>query len=111
MENQTESELFLPIESMDRIENDIKSIKKTIEGIESVIKRYKAVFYRYSPKISMTDLSVRSKRCLNAAEIVYLVELEEYYKRDLHHFRYLGNKSITEIEDIMKEYGLKFKDS
>lgn len=99
MENQSGKK------TMKDVQNSLKIIKQEIETIE------KYVFTEMGIElICLPTLSVRSKRCLNAAEIVYLEELQEYSKRDLLRFRNFGNKSITEIEDLMKEYGMKLKD-
>ncbi|MGB1039098.1 MAG: DNA-directed RNA polymerase subunit alpha C-terminal domain-containing protein, partial [Bacteroidia bacterium] len=54
------------------------------------------------------DLSVRAFNCLRAAEIKTLGDLVQYDIADLLKFRNFGKKSLTELEDFVKEKGLNF---
>jgi DNA-directed RNA polymerase subunit alpha len=58
--------------------------------------------------LSDLDLSVRAYNCLKAAEIRTLGELVSYHIEDLLKFRNFGKKSLTELEDFVKEKGLSF---
>ncbi|MBR9860133.1 DNA-directed RNA polymerase subunit alpha [bacterium] len=58
--------------------------------------------------LSDLDLSVRAYNCLKAAEIRTLGELVSYQIEDLLKFRNFGKKSLTELEDFVKEKGLNF---
>lgn len=58
--------------------------------------------------LSDLDLSVRAYNCLKAAEIRTLGELVSYHIEDLLKFRNFGKKSLTELEDFVKEKGLNF---
>lgn len=58
--------------------------------------------------LSDLDLSVRAYNCLKAAEIRTLGELVSYHIEDLLKFRNFGKKSLTELEDFVKEKGLTF---
>ena len=58
--------------------------------------------------LSDLDLSVRAYNCLKAAEIRTLGELVHYHIEDLLKFRNFGKKSLTELEDFVKEKGLTF---
>ncbi len=58
--------------------------------------------------LSDLDLSVRAYNCLKAAEIRTLGELVSFYIEDLLKFRNFGKKSLTELEDFVKEKGLNF---
>ena len=59
-------------------------------------------------KLVDMDLSVRALNCLKAAEVDTLGDLVSYNKNDLMKFRNFGKKSLTELEDFVKEKGLNF---
>ncbi len=54
------------------------------------------------------DLSVRAFNCLKAAKINSLSELVQYEQEDLMKFRNFGQKSLSEIEQVLTERGLHF---
>ncbi|HMZ46225.1 MAG TPA: DNA-directed RNA polymerase subunit alpha [Chitinophagaceae bacterium] len=54
------------------------------------------------------DLSVRAFNCLKAAKINSLSELVQYEQEDLMKFRNFGQKSLSEIEQVLTERGLNF---
>lgn len=54
------------------------------------------------------DLSVRAYNCLKAAEIRTLGELVSYDIDDLLKFRNFGKKSLSELEEFVREKGLNF---
>ena len=54
------------------------------------------------------DLSVRAFNCLKAAKINSLSELVQYEQEDLMKFRNFGQKSLTEIEQVLIDRGLSF---
>jgi DNA-directed RNA polymerase subunit alpha len=54
------------------------------------------------------DLSVRAFNCLKAAKINSLSELVQYEQEDLMKFRNFGQKSLSEIEQVLHERGLHF---
>jgi DNA-directed RNA polymerase subunit alpha len=54
------------------------------------------------------DLSVRAFNCLKAAKINSLSELVQYEQEDLMKFRNFGQKSLSEIEQVLAERGLSF---
>jgi DNA-directed RNA polymerase subunit alpha len=54
------------------------------------------------------DLSVRAFNCLKAAKINSLSELVQYEQEDLMKFRNFGQKSLSEIEQVLNERGLSF---
>ncbi len=54
------------------------------------------------------DLSVRAFNCLKAAKINSLSELVQYEQDDLMKFRNFGQKSLSEIEQVLNERGLGF---
>ena len=55
------------------------------------------------------DLSVRAFNCLKAAKINSLSELVQYEQEDLMKFRNFGQKSLAEIEQVLAERGLAFR--
>jgi DNA-directed RNA polymerase subunit alpha len=59
-------------------------------------------------KLVDMDLSVRALNCLKAAEVDTLGDLVSYNKNDLMKFRNFGKKSLTELEDFVKDKGLNF---
>ena len=54
------------------------------------------------------DLSVRAFNCLKAAKINSLSELVQYEQEDLMKFRNFGQKSLSEIEQVLNDRGLNF---
>jgi len=54
------------------------------------------------------DLSVRAFNCLKAAKIDSLSSLVQYEQEDLMKFRNFGQKSLSEIEQVLLERGLSF---
>jgi DNA-directed RNA polymerase subunit alpha len=54
------------------------------------------------------DLSVRAYNCLKAAEIRTLGELVSYDIDDLLKFRNFGKKSLSELEEFVRDKGLNF---
>ena len=59
-------------------------------------------------KLVDMDLSVRALNCLKAADVETLGDLVSYNKNDLLKFRNFGKKSLTELEDFVKDKGLNF---
>jgi DNA-directed RNA polymerase subunit alpha len=54
------------------------------------------------------DLSVRAYNCLKAAEIKTLGELVSFNIEDLLKFRNFGKKSLSELEEFVRDKGLTF---
>lgn len=54
------------------------------------------------------DLSVRALNCLKAADVDTLGELVTYHRNDLLKFRNFGKKSLTELDDLLKNKNLSF---
>lgn len=59
-------------------------------------------------KLVDLDLSVRALNCLKAAEVETLGELVAFNKSDLLKFRNFGKKSLTELEELVRNRGLEF---
>src|SRR5690606_39015760 len=54
------------------------------------------------------ELSVRAFNCLKAAKINSLSELVHYTQEELMKFRNFGQKSLSEIDQVLHERGLSF---
>lgn len=54
------------------------------------------------------ELSVRAHNCLKAANIKNLSELVQLQESELLKFRNFGRKSLTELNDVVKQYNLEF---
>ncbi|MCS6980731.1 MAG: DNA-directed RNA polymerase subunit alpha [Flavobacteriales bacterium] len=61
-----------------------------------------------STPLSELDLSARALNCLKAADVETLGDLVSYQKNDLLKFRNFGQKSLTELTELLKEKGLTF---
>jgi DNA-directed RNA polymerase subunit alpha len=59
-------------------------------------------------KLVDLDLSVRALNCLKAADVESLGDLVQFNKNDLLKFRNFGKKSLTELEELVKNKGLEF---
>lgn len=59
-------------------------------------------------KLVDMDLSVRALNCLKAADVETLGELVAFNKNDLLKFRNFGRKSLTELEELVKNKNLEF---
>ena len=58
--------------------------------------------------LSDLDLSVRAYNCLKAADIKNLADLVSYDIADLLKFRNFGKKSLSELEELVRDKGLTF---
>jgi len=54
------------------------------------------------------DLSVRAYNCLKAAKINSLGEMVQYETHELLKFRNFGKKSLSELEELVRDKGLTF---
>jgi DNA-directed RNA polymerase subunit alpha len=59
-------------------------------------------------KLVDLDLSVRALNCLKAADVETLGDLVTFNKNDLLKFRNFGKKSLTELEDLVRDKNLEF---
>jgi DNA-directed RNA polymerase subunit alpha len=58
--------------------------------------------------LSDLDLSVRAYNCLKAADIKTLGELVSFDIADLLKFRNFGKKSLSELEELVRDKNLTF---
>ena len=54
------------------------------------------------------ELSVRSHNCLKAANIKTLADLVRREESEMLKFRNFGRKSLSELHEIVEEFGLTF---
>jgi DNA-directed RNA polymerase subunit alpha len=59
-------------------------------------------------RLADMDLSVRALNCLKAAEVETLGDLVSINRNELLKFRNFGKKSLTELDDLVKNKGLEF---
>ena len=59
-------------------------------------------------KLSDQDLSVRALNCLKAADVDTVGDLVKLNRNDLLKFRNFGNKSLTELDELLASLNLKF---
>jgi DNA-directed RNA polymerase subunit alpha len=83
---------------------DTKEEKKEDTVDESILQLRKIL----KTPLEDLDLSVRAFNCLKAAKINSLSELVQYEQEDLMKFRNFGQKSLSEIEQVLIDRGLSF---
>jgi len=84
------------------LDNQVKSAPAEVD--ENMLHMRKLL----KTSLADLDLSVRAYNCLKAAEIKTLGELVSYDIADLLKFRNFGKKSLTELEELVREKGLTF---
>ena len=84
-------------ESFEDALNDYCTMINNLIGREKVVEE--------KPLISQLGLSVRTYNALMRAKIKTIPQLLETPKSRLKRFRNLGEKSISEIEEAVKEHG------
>jgi DNA-directed RNA polymerase subunit alpha len=77
---------------------------KTAEVDENILHMRKLL----KTSLADLDLSVRAYNCLKAAEIRTLGDLVAFNIDDLLKFRNFGKKSLTELEEFVRDKGLNF---
>jgi DNA-directed RNA polymerase subunit alpha len=90
--------------SDENIMPETKAAKVVEEVDESFLQMRKIL----KTALADLDLSVRAYNCLKAAEIKTLGELVNYHIDDLLKFRNFGKKSLSELEEFVREKGLHF---
>ena len=79
-----------------------------IEKLECENMRLRQVAgVRKQLRIEDTELSGRTVSRLVFADIVFLTDLTKFSKDDLLKLRGVGNKMVSEIEEVLKKHGLK----
>ncbi|MBI3520149.1 MAG: hypothetical protein HY062_12455 [Bacteroidetes bacterium] len=105
-------ELNLRLESVDKLEHELKVTKADLRELEEYVKIEKnlppALLEILSIKITDTDLSSRVKNICNNIGIYSLREVVRYSKNDFSKLRNCGNLSVKELEAYLKKLGLSW---
>jgi DNA-directed RNA polymerase subunit alpha len=80
-------------------------VKKPVQEVDENLLQMRKIL---KTPLADLDLSVRAYNCLKAAEIKSLGDLVSYDIEDLLKFRNFGKKSLSELEEFVKEKGLTF---
>ncbi len=80
-------------------------VKKPAEEVDENFLHMRKIL---KTSLADLDLSVRAYNCLKAAEIKTLGDLVSYNIEDLLKFRNFGKKSLSELEEFVREKGLQF---
>lgn len=78
------------------------------EPTQEVDENYLQIRKILKTPLSDLDLSVRAYNCLKAADIKSLADLVSYDIADLLKFRNFGKKSLSELEELVRDKGLTF---
>lgn len=81
---------------------------KVSKPTEEVDEGYLSMRKVLKTPLADLDLSVRAYNCLKAAEIKTLGELVSFNIEDLLKFRNFGKKSLSELEEFVRDKGLTF---
>ena len=80
-------------------------VSKVVEEVDETFLQMRKIL---KTPLADLDLSVRAYNCLKAAEIKTLGELVNYHIEDLLKFRNFGKKSLSELEEFVRDRGLHF---
>ncbi|MBI3234767.1 MAG: DNA-directed RNA polymerase subunit alpha [Bacteroidetes bacterium] len=84
------------------LEKEIKETSNEVDENQLAMKKI------LRTPLSDLDLSVRAYNCLKAAEIRTLADLVSYNIDDLLKFRNFGKKSLSELDELVREKSLSF---
>jgi predicted transcriptional regulator len=89
--------------------SDLKTTVSILENKapEDVIEANAPLVALLNTPITDLDLSVRALNCMKYAEISTLGELVKHNKSELLRYRNFGRKSLTEIEELLQQFGLR----
>ena len=111
-------------EQMKLVFDEIENIKYKNEKLQEENELFKQKFEALSPndkltcgridtlkqKIGDLELSVRNYNALRYYDIHTVEELVQHSREDLFTIRNIGKQSIDEIEEVLKQHGLKLSD-
>jgi DNA-directed RNA polymerase subunit alpha len=95
--------LFAGMDEYEEEETNEKSAEEEIKQAEN--NRIKKILLT---PVDELELSVRAHNCLKAADIKLLGELVKLEEAELLKFRNFGRKSLTELIDVVHNFGLDF---
>jgi chromosome segregation ATPase len=92
------------------LEQDVQYWKNLLPPVPTVTTKQEINEKRLlARKIDDLELTVRSMNCLKAEEIYTIGELIKHSKVELLKTPNLGKKSLTEIKEVLQEWGLKLR--
>ena len=103
-------DLSLDMNIIDYEDQDNMANVNKIDSKEEYIELSEEIILEIIKNFDETTLSLRSKNALRNLDCVYVGDILKVNKRELYKVNALGRKSILEIEDYIKELGLKFGD-
>lgn len=92
-----------------KIENKIL-LSKLSEEIKYSDENHEKNIDAYMIRITNFELSVRCRRALGEMEVETLGQLTEMTREDISKYRNVGEKTIMEIEQLLSQNGLSWKD-
>ena len=104
-------DLSLDMNIIDYEDQDNMVNVNKIDSKEEYIELSEEIILEIIKNFDETTLSLRSKNALRNLDCVYVGDILKVNKRELYKVNALGRKSILEIEDYIKELGLKFGDT
>lgn len=82
--------------------------EKEIERVQEMDEAEKKLREVLAIRIDGLELSIRAHNCLKAAKIETLGELVQKTETDMLQYPNFGRKSLAELIDLLKKYGLEF---
>jgi hypothetical protein len=104
-------DLSLDMNIIDYEDQDNMANVNKIDSKEEYIELSEEIILEIIKNFDETTLSLRSKNALRNLDCFYVGDILKVNKRELYKVNALGRKSILEIEDYIKELGLKFGDA
>lgn len=105
-------ELNFRLESVDKLEHELKITKADLQELEKSTKIEKnipeALLGILSIKVVDTELSTRVKNICDRIGIYTLREVVRYSKNDFLKLRNSGNLTVIELETYLKNFGLSW---
>lgn len=90
-------------DSLRRVIDELREILNRIEGTKHLVDMTKV-------PIRELPVSVRCRNVLRAADFKTLGDVTKCTKWELSRLRNFGKKAITELESVMEQYGLNFRE-
>ena len=84
-------------------ETEIKEVEEEVKDEE-----FEKIRNILLTPVDELDLSVRSQNCLRSANIKNIADLVGKQESEMLHYRNFGRKSLAELGDLIKSYGLTF---
>lgn len=89
------------------LKDDYNRIVESVKAIQNIASS--GVNSGFSTPIGALDLTIRTYNCLRRSGIETLLDLKELSLNDLIKIRNLGKKSLKEVLDVCRTYGIIFE--